>query len=250
MAVVNTPQSTIQYKTFVKRAMVEALQEAFGNHPDPTVQSVKVGIDYQDRDFKLPGIIIRFHEQSLHNAGVGHFEWGSSQAEPNVLVEFQHRMYTGEIEFEIWASRTVDLDVISDAVVEVLAMDEVSASGEGFLNRLFNERLSQPYGASHFATLNFDEFNSTGERQQQTPWGSEDDLVFQNSYLVAIFGEFYSYVPPTPTTYGPITEVIVYGYPVGADGVTPIDPLDQAPPNEPQTDTMDITGPIPGEQDI
>lgn len=247
---VNTPQYTLQYKTWVKRSLVEALQEAFANHSDPMVAGMRVALSYNENDFQVPAIVVNFPEGRLSNMGVGHFEWGADPGNPNVLVQFQHRSYKGSIEFEIWALSSIDEAAISDAVIEVLAMDEVSAPGQKFLNRLFNERLNFPYGGSHFATLNLDEIDPTGEQQLQAPWQEEDQLVYQNAYRVNIFGEFYSYVPPTPQTFGPITEVDVYGYPTANDTVTAIDPLNQVPPNQPQTDTMHLTGEPPGERDI
>lgn len=248
--IVNTPQYTLQYKTFVKRAILEALEAAFANHPDPMVAAMRVALSYNEDNFQLPAITINFEEGTLTNAGVGHFEWGAEINDPTVLVEFQHRMYKGNIVFDIWASSNVDEAAISDALVEVLAMDEASGPGRGFITQLFNEHMNIPYGGSHFATLNFDTFDGTGETFDQAPWAEEDYKVYGNGYRIGIFGEFYSMVPPTPPTVGPVEEVDVYGYPTENDQVTPIDPLDQVPPNEPQTDWMHITGTPSGEQDI
>ena len=246
---VNAPQYTLQYKTFVKRAMLEALQAAFANHPDPMIAGLRVALSYNEDDFALPAITINFTEGKLENAGVGHFEWGADPNNPNTLVMFQHRNYKGTITFDIWASSTLDEAAISDALVEVLAMDEASVAGQGFLTQLFNNRFNIPYGGSHLATLNFDTFDATGETYDKAPWAEEDFMVYGNGYRIDIFGEFYSYVPPVPHTFGPVTEVDVYGYPTDNEG-NAIDPLNQAPPTLPETDTMHITGEPPGDEDI
>lgn len=250
MAIVNSPQYTLQYKTFVKRAMQEALTAAFTNHSDPQVQRIRVALSYNEDDFALPAITIGFQEGNLLNAGVGHFEWGADPNDPYVLVKFQHRTYKGNIVFSIWAMSTIDEATVSDALVEVLAMDEASIPGQGFVTQLFNERLNIPYGGSSFATLNFDTFDPTGETYEQAPWAEEDQKVYGNGYRIAIFGEFYSYVPPEPMTFGPVEEVDVYGYPTANDEETAIDPLNQVPPAEPETDWMYITGNPPGDTDI
>lgn len=69
-------QATIQYKTFLKRTIQEALQNAFVLYKDPTLESTKIGVDYQTTRANFPAIVIKFYERSLQNIGVGHVEWG------------------------------------------------------------------------------------------------------------------------------------------------------------------------------
>jgi hypothetical protein len=247
-------QTTLQYKTFVKRGLVEALQAAWANHPDRSVSGAKVAIDFTRTDFKLPAVIIKFYESQLPNAGVGHYEWlpyplTADPADTNtVFVQYQHRLYKGDIEFEIFGQSSADRDILSDALIETLAMDEVSASGLSFINRFYNGIQSTPYGQWHFPTLNTDEISGYGENTMPPPWSPEDDLVYQTSYRVPIFGEFYSYTPPEPTGYGPVAEVDVYEWPVDAEG-NAIDPLSPAPP-VPSDDYQKFTGEPAGEEDI
>lgn len=69
-------QQTLQYKTFLKRTIVEALQNAFNLYEDPTLLKTKIGPDYQMTRVNFPSIVVKFYEQQLKNAGVGHMEWG------------------------------------------------------------------------------------------------------------------------------------------------------------------------------
>lgn len=69
-------QQTLQYKTFLKRTMTEALQNAFALYADPTLLKTKIGPDYQTTRANFPSIVVKFYEQKLMNAGVGHMEWG------------------------------------------------------------------------------------------------------------------------------------------------------------------------------
>jgi hypothetical protein len=69
-------QQTLQYKTFLKRTMTEALQNAFELYENPTLLKTKIGPDRQTGRANFPSIVIKFYEQQLKNAGVGHMEWG------------------------------------------------------------------------------------------------------------------------------------------------------------------------------
>lgn len=71
-------QQTLQYKTFLKRTMTEALQNAFGLYEDPTLHKTKIGPDYQTTRANFPSVVIKFYEKQLQNIGVGHMEWGPS----------------------------------------------------------------------------------------------------------------------------------------------------------------------------
>lgn len=228
------PQTTVQYKTFVKRALVESIQDGFANNLDPTIQTAKVAIDFTEDDFTLPAIIIKFYESQIPNAGVGHFEWlpypiTADPTDPSTnFIEYQHRMYKGDIEFEIFGESSADRDIISDALVEMLSMNEVSTSGQQFTQRFYWDFQNTPYGIWHYPTLNLDMITGMGEQTTLAPWNPEDQLVYQTSYRVPIFGEFYSYTPPQQTAYGPITEVDVYMWPTDIYG-DPVDPTLPAP---------------------
>lgn len=74
-------QQTLQYKTFVKRTMVEALQNAFGLYEDSTLAKVKAAIDYSNDRADFPAVIVKFYERTIQNAGVGHVEWGPDEGE-------------------------------------------------------------------------------------------------------------------------------------------------------------------------
>jgi hypothetical protein len=250
-------QGTVQYKTYVKRALVESLQEAFAGNADPTVQVAKMAIDFTEDDFTLPAIIIKFNESQLPNAGVGHFEWLPSPitadpTDPSTdFIEYQHRMYKGDIEFDIYGESSADRDVLSDALVELLAMNEVSVTGSQFMQRFYQDFQNTPYGLWHYPTLNLDQITATPEQNTLAPWNPEDQLVYQVSYRVPIFGEFYSYTPPDAVATGPITEVDVYSWPTDASGdaIDPQKPAPTTPGEIPEgAEYQDYTGwPAPGD---
>lgn len=237
-------QFTIQYRTFLKRAVRQAMAAALSNHPDPTVTRTDVALDFSLEDFTLPIVIVGFKEQALPNAGVGHYEWWPApdfdEGNP-IYIEYQHRLYKGSVTFDIYAQSTIDRDVVADAIVETLAMDEVSTSGLAFINRFYNEiQANSPAGVNHFPTLNTDQITPNGEQTVPPPWRPEDALIYQTGYSLTVFGEFYSYVPPSPVGSGPVVEVDVYEYPVDGSGKA-IDPTLPAPPLN-SDGTPNITG--------
>lgn len=74
-------QQTLQYKTFLKRTMVEALQNAFNLYADPTLLKTKIAVDYSSDRADYPAIVVKFYEQTIQNIGVGHKEWGPVEDE-------------------------------------------------------------------------------------------------------------------------------------------------------------------------
>lgn len=236
-----TKQYTVQYKTFLKRAIRSALAASFVNHIDPTVKSARVALDFGKKDFTLPAVIVKFIEKDLPNAGLGHYEW---LPDPNVagqFIEYQHRLYHGNLEFDIYGETTTDRDLVSDALVEILAMDEVSTPGQTFLTLFYSDLSQTPFGQWHFPTLNLDLIEPSGEQPVMAPWRPEDVLVYQTGYRVPVMGEFYSYTPPTPNTLGTIGEVDVYQWPVDGKG-NPIDPKFPAGPTIPPGKAEQYTG--------
>jgi hypothetical protein len=117
---------------------------------------------------------------------------------------------------------SVDRDVVRDALVEILAMWQVSAGGQALTNRLFWSNETTPYGLWHYAVLNFDLITGYGEQATIAPWIPEDTMVYEVSYRVPIFGEFYSMTPAVLSPTGFITEVDVYPWIQGVDPAPPV----------------------------
>lgn len=209
-------QQTLQYSTFIKRALVESLRDAFTTHPSTTVQGSKVSVDLPQTQAAYPATVVKFYEREMPNAGVGHYEMLPNPADPgypdNVTsyIKYYHRMYKGDIEFAIYALSAIDRDVVRDGLVEVLAMQDVTPSGNAFINRLYYELNDTPYGAWHYPVLNLDLITGYGEQESQPGWAPEDRLIYQVTYRVPIFGEFYSNTPKEPSGTGLLSEVDVY----------------------------------------
>jgi hypothetical protein len=214
------PERTIRYKTYVKTALVEALRQVFANHPDEILRRTKVSIDYPTSENLYPTVIVRFYEREIRNAGIGHVEYlvrlDDDGFETAIRDKFRHYLYNGDIEFAIYALTSKDRDLISDTVVQAVAMPDMATYTNNFFNRLYHPPAdTDDYDDAryNFVNLNSDLVTGFGETQTQQPWLSEDQLQYQTSYRVGIYGEFYSLPPYTDATvHGVIEKVNVYPY--------------------------------------
>lgn len=216
------PEQTIRYKTYVKTALVEALRPVFANHPDTLIRGTKVSIEYPTSQNRYPMVLIRFHERDIQNAGVGHVEY-ILRDDSTIMDKFKHYLYHGDIEFAIYALSSKDRDLIADALVQVLGMASMAEYTNSWIDRLyFPAEDTDGYDEArwNYVNINSDKISPYGETQTQQPWLSEDQLQYQTSYGVEIYGEFYS-LPPIDEVGGlvPIEKVNVYPY---IDGLEPV----------------------------
>jgi len=213
------PQVTVKYKTYVKEALVEALSEVFQHHKDNALARTKVTIDFPRTDADYPTLLIRFNERDIQNMGIGHIEHihedgvtGEPTDPLGGVYAFKHYMYHADIEFAIHALSSYDRDLISDTIVQTLAMGDLEGYTNRFFERIYPDERSGKYPDSiwHFININTDTITGGRETQSATPWQSEDDLIYETSYRAATMGEFYSVPPDMPKEY--VTKVLTYPY--------------------------------------
>jgi hypothetical protein len=230
-------QVTLQYSLFLKRAIVEALQAGFagytGNDPaSKTIAQARVAVDFDERRWALPGVIVKFNDSNVNNIGLGHQEWLDSPQDndpdnPTLFIKYYQRLYNGEVVFDVWGQSSVDRDIVRDALIEILGMADVTDEGNDFLNRFYNDQSNTPYGVWNYPVLITNIINGLGESTELAPWQPEDTLVYKVSYSIPIIGEFYSKTPVLPSGTGFVQEVDVYPWVVG------IDPTPQENPDTP-----------------
>ena len=203
------PEKTIKYKTYIKTALVESLKPVFEQHVDKKLQNTKVIIEQPKEHQSFPSVVVKFYEQEIRNAGVGHEEWVT---DPDGGVwKFKHYFYDGDIELGIFALSALDRDLIADSLVQTLAMGSLTSYTNNFFNRIYPPDSEQfPDSVGHFININTDKIQGFGETTTKTPWNSEDDIVYNMSYRVKVFGEFYSLPPDFPHQY--ISKVFTYPY--------------------------------------
>lgn len=222
------PEQTIHYKTYLKTALVEGLRPVFTNHPDSKLQGTKVSLDFPNTKEQYPAVIVRFFERQIFNAGVGHVEfiYDNNSATD---IKYRHYFYNGDIEFALYALSSLDRDLLADSLVQTLAMGDVAAYTQLFRNRIYSPNITTyPLADWNFITLGTDVISGFGETQLPAPWQPEDVLVYQTSYRIPVFGEFYSV--PSDTVVENITSINFYPYLEG-DPV-PTGSTDPAPWNQ------------------
>lgn len=218
------PQVTIKYKTYVKKAMVEAFRGVFSNHKDALLARTFVTLDYPRSNTELPCVIVRLHERDIRNMGVGHEEHihldgPNGEPEGTGIYKFGHSLYHAEIEYEILALSSLDRDYISDTIVQTIMMGKLEGYTNAFFERIYPDERQEKYPDSiwHTITINSDIVTGGGESQAPTPWESEDDLLYKTSYRSEAMGEFYSVPPDLPKGY--ITDVLLLPYIAGLEEI-------------------------------
>lgn len=224
------PVETIRYKTYLKEALVEGLKPVFANHADPLFQETKVTIETPFDEARFPSIVVRFYERQIKNAGVGHFEFFPDPDAMGRYIKYKHLFYSGDVEFAIYALSSIERDLLSDSLVQILAMGDIEAYTNAFLQRIYNS--NDPAALDHMVNINTDVISGFGETQVPAPWQPEDVLVYQTAYRIGVFGEVYSRTPETDiTNYGIIEKVDVFPY-------MPVDGEPVPDPNWPGPDTI------------
>lgn len=226
------PERTITYKTYIKTALVEALSAVFGQHKDKILRRTQVGIDFPRTEADYPTIIVRFFERKIDNAGVAHEEWikgregDQSGIQEGATFRFKHNFYWGDLEFAIKALSSLDRDLVADSLVQTISMGDLESYTNRFFDRIYPDESLNQYPASiwHYININSDTISGFGENQVDTPWMSEDDLIYSVSYRNPVFGEFYSVPPDAPV--GLVRRVTQYPYVRGIDPVPTGDPDD------------------------
>jgi hypothetical protein len=186
-----TPEKTIHYKTSIKRSMVESMREVFQAHPDELLARTKVSIEYPQDKNRYPSVIVRFFESQIKNMGVGHFEIIPVQQPTGVQnKKFKHYVYTGEVEFGIYALSSLDRDLIADTIVQTLSMGELQTYTNKFFTRIYASVL--PEAKTNWININTDVIQGFGEAETPAPWEPDTQMVYQTSYRCEVGGEFYS----------------------------------------------------------
>lgn len=158
------------------------------------------------------------------NLAPGTYYYRVTAVTPPEAVKFKHYFYTGDVEFTVYALSSVDRDLISDTLTQTLAMGQLEAYTNSFFERVYATAEQVPDSALHFININSDQIQGFGDSESQTPWGAEDDLIYQTSYRTGAFGELYS-LPPE-LSYAVIRQVFLYPYITGlqADPYIPNSP--------------------------
>lgn len=162
-----------------------------------------------------------------------------TKVEDQRAFRYKKYFYDGDVEVAIYALSSYDRDLISDTIVQTLAMGDVADWTSGFTNTINDPGTnpSVPDTIDHVFTLNTDQIQGFGETQVPAPWLAEDVMVYQTSYRLGIFGEFYSPVPNQGDGFGLVEIIETYPYQDGDTVPTP----DWSGPDHAQGTSDDVT---------
>jgi len=192
-------QAGTQYKTLVKRTIVRALRSVFTDRFDEEqFKNLHIVPEFPMTKQQYPAIMVRYNGSSISNAGVGHEELFYD--DDNNLRTWYHRRFEGNLEFVCLGMTTLDRDVLTDAVMEILSF--------GYLDDLRSEFFDEVYGhindpskvitRLNQITLNTDIITPGGDSAGPAPWEPEDTLIYQDSISIQITGGFYNGLPMIP----------------------------------------------------
>jgi len=180
------PEPAVQYKRLVKRTMIGALRSVFSfEYPDKQFAELYVSTTNPIKREQFPCIIVKFNEKSIQNSGVSHEEVLSN--DNGLHQSVRHFYFEGAISFTISALSPLDLDILCDSLIELLAFGRLNSLMSKFFSRIYDE-IEDGYQF----TIASDKISGGQESTAMTQWNSEDLLVYQSSYLVNCHGAFYS----------------------------------------------------------
>lgn len=198
------PEPSVQYRRLIKRTLVSALRTVFSNeYPDPQLQNLYISVEHPLSREQFPSIIISYDESSVKNAGVGHIE---ELEDKNFLtIKAKHFMFEGSLKFNCYALSPLDLDILSDSVVELLAFGRF----DNLMNKFFDAVFSGVQDTAQIS-IHSDYLTPLGESSMSTFWGSEDGLVYQGGYSVSCSGGFYNVVKEGDVV-NYMEDIVIYG---------------------------------------
>lgn len=150
---------------------------------------------------------------------------------------WKHYTWSGDIEFAVYTLSNLDRDLVADSLVQTVTMGDLEAFTNLFYSRInpidSSTTEAFPGSSSNFVVLQSNKMVGYGESQSPVPWQSEDDLIYQTSYRVGAYGEFYN-LPSPPIPF--IEAVDTFPYTPGVDELPTGNPSDPGLwPGKPQS---------------
>jgi len=224
------PEKTVKYKTFLKSSLRDGLARVFANHPDESLRTrsatnakgylveegVKVSLEWSREKDRYPAVLIRFYERDIKSIGVGHTELIQVHEDDLVPTTMMHNIFTGDIEFAVYALSNYDRDLMSDTIVQTVTMGVLEDYTNNFFNAVYADEDVVPDARWHFIDI-AKKASGFGETQAPAPWQSEDEQLYMVQYRVAVSGEFYSVPPEDRSGGGYVTSVPIYPWLEGSE---------------------------------
>lgn len=174
------------YLTLMKSLVVDALQQVFNSDTvNPNFQNTVVSIEYPLEQQSYPSIWLNYDDtDSLSVAGIDHKEYVVSDT--GAMHEVTRWLFAGTVTLTVVALSSLERDNLYDELVRVFAFGRVEQERPGFRDLLENNDFIA-------LNLNWDELHPHGDAAAPgTPWGTEDEVIYERSLAFDAEGEFVS----------------------------------------------------------
>lgn len=175
------------YLSKMKASIVEGLQNTFAtNYPNQDFQNVHVSIEYPIAAQQYPSVWVTYDDRdALQIASIAHRE----QASDTDLREVTRWLFAGSVTLTAVALSSLERDNLYDELVRIFAFSRLDGTPSPLRDSLdVNDFIA--------VNVNWDEARPGGDGVSAgTPWGTEDELIYEKSLTFDVEGEFVS----TPT---------------------------------------------------
>lgn len=210
MAERTTDLNVASHRRLVLRALVGALRSVFDSDYNRERQLIdlKITAQYPLERVDYPCIVVEYQPQRVINAGVGHEEWFTDAND--ILRKWHHRRFEGSINFNIFGLSTLDRDILSDALTEVISFGRLDSQLIKFFDSLYGSPNDPVTLQFTQLMLNADEIDFGGDSASIAPWSPEDLLVYETSATVQLHGGYYNVIPTDEWHYVSRAKAIPY----------------------------------------
>lgn len=196
MALRTTDQNIASHRRLVTEGVVSALRDTFGAtyNREPQLANLRVTNDHPLTEIEYPCIVVEYEPSRIRNAGVGHEEWFVDAN--NVFRKWHHSRFEGSVTFSIYGLSTLDRDLLSDALIEVLRFGRLDVQLDKFFIDIYGDPASTTVDLLFSQLmLNVDDIAGGGNSEGLAPWSPEDTLVYSTSHSLEIHGGYYNVIP-------------------------------------------------------
>lgn len=174
-----------EYKIGVKREILSALRKVLGEtYPEPQLAGkISVVAEYPGTEIQYPMVVLRFNPGQIKNIGIGHYELSEDQN--GVPIRVLHWTFDGTVSFTVNALTTVDRDMVIVGLINLLAFGAEIPEFQSFRKEI------QDYDFVAISLMS-ESLQETGDQTANPSWDSNNELIFTDTIIVPIFGEFFT----------------------------------------------------------
>ena len=238
MAVRETDLGIASHQRLVYRNVIEGLRSSFDQFydRDRQLQELRITQNYPIKQIDYPSIVVDYQPQRVVSAGVGHVEWFRSPS--GYWRKWKHNRFEGHLSLHVFALSTLDRDIISDAIVELVRFGDLDSNLNRFYEVIYpsDEDLEAMadaedhiYSENLFGQLmlDSDQLTAVGNSATVAPWEPEDVLVYSGGWSMALHGGYYNSYPTQD--WSRVTSIRVQAFAIDVPfGPAPVQPSAEA----------------------